>query len=201
MLLYVVRHGVTEWNRQKRAQGCEDVPLAPEGLELARKTGEAMRDIHFDLCYTSPLSRAKETAKCILRDRNVPVIEDPRIREIDFGVLSGVPFTDAEGRVGPGMEYYFSDPLRFIRPENGENIYDLLERTKDFWEDITTDLALSDKSVLVSSHGCAVRALLQNIYCDPENFWHGCVPPNCCVNLVEVRDGKARLLEEDRVYA
>ena len=50
-------------------------------------------------------------------------------------------------------------------------------------------------------HGCAVRALLQNLYKDPEHFWHGCVPPNCSINLVEVKDGKARFLEEDKVYA
>ena len=40
-----------------------------------------------------------------------------------------------------------------------------------------------------------------NLYKDPEHFWHGCVPPNCSINLVEVKDGKARFLEEDKVYA
>ena len=65
----------------------------------------------------------------------------------------------------------------------------------------TTDPALADKTVLISSHGCAVRALLQNVYQDPVHFWHGCVPPNCSINLVEVKDGNARFLEEDRVYS
>ena len=71
---------------------------------------------------------------------------------------------------------------------------------KDFWKDITGREALSDKTVLISSHGCAVRALLQNVYCDKENFWHGKVPPNCSVNIVEVKDGKAKFLQEDKVY-
>ena len=202
MLLYVLRHGVTQWNKLKKVQGAMDIPLAPEGIELAEKTGEALKDVQFDICFTSPLTRAKQTARCVLGDRDIPVIEDKRIQEIDFGVLEGTQFKDAEGKiVSHEMEIFFTDPLKFKRPENGEDISDILRRTGDFWQEKTTDPELADKTVLVSSHGCAVRALLQNIYQDHEHFWHGCVPPNCSINLVEVKDGKARLLEEDKVYS
>ena len=202
MLLYVLRHGVTRWNKLKKVQGTMDIPLAPEGIELAEKTGKALRDVPFDICFTSPLTRARQTAQCVLGDREIPVIEDKRIQEIDFGVLEGTQFKDAQGKiVSREMEIFFEDPLNFKRPENGENISDILKRTREFWIEKTTDPALADKTVLVSSHGCAVRALLQNIYQDPAHFWHGCVPPNCSINLVEVKDGKIRLLEEDKVYS
>ena len=202
MLIYIIRHGVTEWNKLKKVQGAVDIPLAPQGLELARKTGEALKDVPFDICYTSPLLRARQTARCILGDRDVPVIPDSRIQEINFGVLEGTQFKDKDGNIlNHQMEVFFEDPAHYERPERGENISDILERTGSFWKEITTDPALLDKTVLVSSHGCAVRALLQNIYHDEKDFWHGCVPPNCSVNLVEVKDGQARLLEEDKVYA
>ena len=202
MLLYVLRHGVTRWNKLKKVQGTMDIPLAPEGIELAEKTGKALRDVPFEICFTSPLTRARQTAQCVLGDREIPVIEDKRIQEIDFGVLEGTQFKDAQGKiVSREMEIFFEDPLNFKRPENGENISDILKRTREFWIEKTTDPALADKTVLVSSHGCAVRALLQNIYQDPAHFWHGCVPPNCSINLVEVKDGKIRLLEEDKVYS
>ena len=202
MLLYVLRHGVTRWNKLKKVQGTMDIPLAPEGIELAEKTGKALRDVPFDICFTSPMTRARQTAQCVLGDREIPVIEDKRIQEIDFGVLEGTQFKDAQGKiVSREMEIFFEDPLNFKRPENGENISDILKRTREFWIEKTTDPALADKTVLVSSHGCAVRALLQNIYQDPAHFWHGCVPPNCSINLVEVKDGKIRLLEEDKVYS
>ena len=202
MLLYVLRHGVTRWNKLKKVQGTMDIPLAPEGIELAEKTGKALRDVPFDICFTSPLTRARQTAQCVLGDREIPVIEDKRIQEIDFGVLEGTQFKDAQGKiVSREMEIFFEDPLNFKRPENGENISDILKRTREFWIETTTDPALADKTVLVSSHGCAVRALLQNIYQDPAHFWHGCVPPNCSINLVEVKDGKIRLREEDKVYS
>ena len=202
MLIYIVRHGLTEWNKLKKLQGAADVPLAKEGILLAEKTGEALKDVKFDICFTSPLSRARQTAECVLGDRNVPIIPDKRIQEINFGDLEGGCVRDAEGNyIDPQVETFFRDPVNFNRPENGEDIFDVIARTKDFWEEKTSDPSLADKTVLVASHGCAVRALLQNIYHDPENFWHGCVPPNCCVNLVEVKNGKTVLLEEDKVYA
>lgn len=202
MVLYVLRHGVTQWNRLGKVQGCAEIPLAQEGIDLAKRTGEALKDVHFDLCFTSPLSRARDTARYVLGGRDVPMITDERIRELDFGELEGCICKDSQGNVtSPQMDAFFHDPLHFLRPKNGENIQDILARTRDFWVEKTTDPALADKTILVSSHGCATRALLQNVYQDPDNFWHGSVPPNCSLNIVEIKNGKARFLAEDKVYA
>ena len=204
MKLYVVRHGETVWNRLHKVQGAADIPLAENGILLAEKTGEALKKIPFDLCITSPLKRARKTAELILekQPKQVPIIEDARIQEINFGDLEGVVcFTDDHEYLNEQMKDFFEEPWKFERPENGENIADILARTKNFWEEKIQDPSLQDKTILIASHGCAVRALLQNVYQDPQNFWHGCVPPNCSVNVVEVTDGKAVLLEEDKVYA
>lgn len=201
MILYVVRHGVTSWNRLRKVQGTADIPLAEEGVRLAKKTGEALKHIHFDICFSSPLKRAQETARLVLCGRKIPLILDERIQEIDFGALEGTQFKDEEGNIcSSEMEKFFHHPLLYSRPEHGENIEDILKRTEDFWEDITNRQELLDKTVLISSHGCAVRALLQNVYRDKENFWHGKVPPNCSVNVVEIKNGEARFLQEDKVY-
>lgn len=204
MKFYIIRHGVTEWNTQFRIQGAADVPLAPEGIRLAAKTGEALKDIPFDICFTSPLIRAKQTAQLILGERinKIPIMEDERIQEINFGVLEGVKCKDDNGTfLLKEFAEFFRCPEKFERPENGENIVDICRRTKEFWNEKIADPHLQDKTILIASHGCAVRALLQNVYEDPKEFWHGCVPPNCAVNVVEVRDKKAILLEEDKVYA
>ena len=204
MKFYVVRHGETVWNKLHKVQGAADIPLAPNGVHLAEQTGEALKNVPFDLCITSPLVRARKTAELILekQPKQVPVIEDARIQEINFGDLEGVIcFTDDHKYLNEQMKDFFEDPWKFERPEHGENIADILARTKDFWEEKIHDPSLWDKTILIASHGCAVRALLQNVYQDPQNFWHGCVPPNCSVNVVEVTDGKAVFLEEDKVYA
>ena len=132
MKIYIVRHGITVWNELKKVQGCADIHLAPQGRSLAEKTGEALRDVPFDICFTSPLHRARETAALILGERagQIPVIPDERIREINFGVLEGKVFKDQEGNIlNEDLKTFFKDPWNYKRPEGGENIEDIVRRT------------------------------------------------------------------------
>ena len=89
MKLYIVRHGETAWNKARKIQGQADIPLNEFGRMLARKTGAGLADVHFDLCYSSPMSRAKETARLILAGSTTQIIEDARIVEIAFGEYEG----------------------------------------------------------------------------------------------------------------
>lgn len=101
MKLYILRHGKTEWNRLGKVQGCVDIPLAEEGISLAAKVGRALKEVPFDLCFTSPLTRTRQTAELVLGERakQIPVIVDPRIQEINFGVLEGSRFKDENGTI------------------------------------------------------------------------------------------------------
>ena len=129
MKLYIVRHGETVWNRHHKVQGVADIPLAENGILLAEKTGEALKNVSFDLCITSPLVRARKTAELILAKQahKVPVKEDIRIREINFGVLEGVVcMNDAREYLDPQMKKFFTDPWNFDRPKDGESIRDVL---------------------------------------------------------------------------
>lgn len=85
MKLYLVRHGETDWNKVKKIQGQVDIPLNQFGKRLAEETAEGLRDIPFDLCISSPLSRAHETARIILYGKDIPIIKDARIEEMAFG--------------------------------------------------------------------------------------------------------------------
>lgn len=90
MKLYIIRHGETDWNKEKRLQGQSDTQLNEYGIELARITGEALKDVHFDYIFSSPLKRAYKTAELIRMDRPVKIITDDRLKEICFGVNEGV---------------------------------------------------------------------------------------------------------------
>ena len=57
-----------------------------------------------------------------------------------------------------------------------------------------------DKTYLIATHGCALRAMLNFLYEDPSSFWQKNVPYNCCVNIIEVKDGEAKLIAEDKIY-
>ena len=85
MKLYLVRHGQTDWNKEKRLQGQEDIPLNDFGRHLAKETGIGLRNVRFDLCFSSDLKRALETANLILDEGSskVPIIMDKRLKELE----------------------------------------------------------------------------------------------------------------------
>ena len=196
MMIYIIRHGETDMNARAVMQGWTDEPLNQSGRDLAALTGRAMRGVHFDGCFSSPLIRAKETAEIVLREsgNDIPVITDDRLREIGFGVMEGKKL-DEWGEAGL---LFFTDPFRFEGFPNGERVQDVCRRNQDFLQELA---ARGDgKTYLIGSHGCALRAMVNSLYPDPSDFWRGHAPYNCSVTLVEVTDGVPRLVEEDRVF-
>lgn len=201
MRIYLIRHGETEWNTTGRLQGQTDTSLNENGIRLARITGQALRNVPFDLIITSPLKRARETALLVTEGRKIPVLEDARIGEISFGSWEGLG-SRAENFEIPSEHFqdFYDDPFHFQNAEDGESIKNLCIRTKSFFDGLIHSKVYRDKTILVASHGCACRAVLNNVYEDKENFWHGKVPPNCGVNIIEVKDEKPVLVKEDQIY-
>ncbi|MDO4268292.1 MAG: histidine phosphatase family protein [Eubacteriales bacterium] len=201
MKLYIIRHGETDWNVIGRLQGQTDIPLNENGIRLAGITGQALSQIPFDFAISSPLKRALQTAQLVLEGRNVPIFLDDRIREISFGSWEGLGCRSHNFEIpSDHFDDFFSDPFHFQPAADGETINDLCARTRDFWQDLISRRDWSDKTILIASHGCACRAILNNVYENKQDFWHGHVPPNCAVNIVSVQDGKARLEAEDQVF-
>ncbi len=201
MMLYVIRHGETDWNKAKKVQGCTDIPLNDYGRHLARETAEGMKKVRLDLCYTSPLVRAKETAEIVLADRDIPMYEDDRIKEISFGSYEGRRHGE-DGQPGSKeFNLFFRDPGNYVPPADGEPLQALYERTADFTREMCLRDDLADKNILVSTHGAAMTALLNQIKgVAIRDFWRDEVPPNCSVTIVEIRDKKARIKEEGIIY-
>lgn len=189
MILYIVRHGETDWNRARKVQGHTDIPLNDCGRRLARETGERMKEVKIDAAYTSPLSRAKETAQLILGDREIPLIEDSRLEEISFGSYEGV-YCGGENMDEKSEEFnrFFTDTANYIPPADGETIQHLYERTGEFLKWLSEKEELQDKALLISTHGAAMTAILNRIRgsLSVGDFWHNKVPPNCSVTTVEI---------------
>lgn len=201
MKLYIIRHGETNWNVEGRLQGQTDIDLNDNGIRLAKITAKEMMNIPFDLGITSPFIRAHRTAEIILEGRNIPLIEDKRLSEISFGSWEGLGCHSDNFEI-PSKHFddFYFNPFKFVPAKDGETISQLCSRLKSFYQDLIHHPDYQDKTILIASHGCAVRALLNNIYEDKDNFWRGSVPMNCAVNIVEVINGVGRLIEEDKVY-
>jgi broad specificity phosphatase PhoE len=199
--LYLIRHGETYWNKEHRLQGQKGTDLNEKGVHLAEVTSEAIKEIPFDLCITSPLLRAKHTAKLMVRDRNIPILEDSRIEEIAFGDWEGLRCIPPELEIPEEQwEVFFRDPLHFVPPKGGESIPQVISRTGEFLTEVIRTKEYEDKTILISTHGCALRAMLNPYYEHPEDFWQGGVPANCAVSHLVVEDGRVRFAEKDRTF-
>ncbi len=203
MKMYIIRHGQTPWNARKCLQGRSDVDLNENGIHLAELTGKALRDVPFAMAFTSPLIRAKHTAQCILAGREVPIIEDERLIEISFGIYEGCCYAEENRQVPQQwIENFFHAPQDYVAAPGGESLDDVEKRTRDFMEDICSRKELQDKTILVSTHGCALRGLLNSIReSNREDYWHGGVSKNCAVSIVTCNRGeKPVLVEENHIY-
>ena len=126
--IYLIRHGQTDYNRQFRLQGRSDIPLNRLGLAQARAAHEALRGVHFDAVYASPLRRAVDTA-CIVSGWPEEKIElDPRLIEIGFGIWEGSDFRT----LGPAGTAFFETPQNYTPPQGGESLDSVLRRTGGF---------------------------------------------------------------------
>ena len=143
-MIYITRHGQTNWNVQKKVMGRCDEPLNETGLNQAEETRNNLMDTDIDLIICSPLKRARQTAKIINRDRNIPIIYDERIIERDFGEFEGMETKNFDFH---GYWNYYKN-MQF---ESAENIQVFFKRVYDFLEDITEKY--KDKNVLLVAHG------------------------------------------------
>lgn len=157
-ILYIVRHGETDWNKMGKYQGITDVPLNENGLNQAKACGEALKDITFDRILSSDLSRALVTAETIRGDRTTPITVDKRLRELNFGDWEAMLFSDIEAR-WPGLidEMYLRPHL--VKVPNGESFKDLQDRA---WAGLEEFLNKNDEeeTLLIACHGGTIRTLL-----------------------------------------
>lgn len=203
MRMYIIRHGQTPWNAKKRLQGRSDIDLNENGVHLAKLTGEALCSVPFDLAFTSPLIRARHTAEYLLARRAVPILPDERLIEISFGEYEGKCFAGPDKNVpAEWFSSFFDAPENYKAAPGGESLDDVERRTADFMLDICGRSELMDKTILVSTHGCALRGLLNSLRKSPrEDYWHGGVSKNCAVSIVECeKGGKPVLVEENHIY-
>ena len=200
MRIYIIRHGETQSNEKGLLQGWSDDPLNQFGIELAELTGQALKGTQFDIAFSSSLTRAKETANIVLAQsgNNCPVLIDDRVKEINMGDFEGKRFKPGESEVDPALvKAFFEAPIQASAFPNGESVIDVMNRTQAFLKSLAT---ADYENVLVSTHGCALRCMLNFLYDNPADFWHGHVPYNCVVNIVDAVDGQLKLVGDDIIY-
>jgi len=201
MKIYIMRHGETDWNKERRLQGHADIPLNEFGRQLARDTAKGMVQIDFQVAYASPLERAKETAGLILEGRDIPLIVDERLKEMSFGPYEGLCCARDNWEIpDKGFIDFFTAPERYQPPDGGDSFIDVQKRVSSLIAEIAGTWH-PDDNILMVGHGVVVSAFLA--IADNRSlvdFWKDKVQKNCAVNILEIKEDECRILEKGIIY-
>jgi probable phosphoglycerate mutase len=158
-ILFLFRHGETDWNREGRLQGHTDTPLNATGLAQAQALGDSLRAHRLDAVVSSDLLRAWTTAQIIAESLGVPLISEPGLREAQLGAAEGLLWPEARLRFGEGLSqrWYTDDDAAFPGGETG-----LALRTRGLAALRRFAGAYPHRRIGVSTHGAMVRQLMRH---------------------------------------
>jgi len=153
-VLYLARHGETDWNRERRWQGHADTELNDVGRAQAEVLAKTIEGHGVARIHTSDLRRARETAEIVARRLGIAsVISDTDLRERNFGVFEGLTFAECEQKYPEMWARYLEHRTR---PEGAEPDQALVERMRRGMRRALD----GNGTVLVVTHGGAMRAYL-----------------------------------------
>ncbi len=162
MILYLMRHGQTNWNAAERVQGFHDTPLNETGILQARNAAEKLGREDIETIYASDLKRAKKSADIVSGILDLPVHYTKRLREMNFGKAEGLKKSDLIAKF-PYIYPAFNDiknPERYdIGYPNGETIGDVQQRFIKFVNKLSDE---GRQSVLLVTHGMLVRIFAES---------------------------------------
>lgn len=160
--IYIVRHGETEWNAQRRLQGQADTPLTEKGLEQARERANDLSHINFDAVFASDLERTMKTAGILKADQEMVVIATKLLRERAFGRFEGMTYEEFSkelaDRLAERDALGYKDQVNFRTHEDVETDGELVDRGLRFIREVA--LAHPGEMVLMVSHGGMMQSLL-----------------------------------------
>lgn len=159
--LIFVRHGQSMGNFYDAFLGHTDLDLSPRGYEQAQCTAEFLKDVHIDKIYSSDLIRAHNTAVPLSELKNVQIIDDVDLREIDAGQWENQKFSFLEANFKYSYGLWLTDIGKSFA-DDGETVPHLYKRIVDWTEKIAKEN--DGKTLAVFTHATPIRALFCHAY-------------------------------------
>jgi broad specificity phosphatase PhoE len=156
----LLRHGKTEWNQKRRIQGQRHSPLTSKGRAEAERWGLILKDIRWNRILTSDLGRAIATATLINQTLGVPLVEDSRLREQDWGKWTGKTVAQLKEKDGRFLEEQVDAGWRFC-PPGGEDRNRVLERSREAIR--TAAETWTGETILVVTHEGVIKCLIYHL--------------------------------------
>jgi probable phosphoglycerate mutase len=187
---WLIRHGETAWNAERRLQGWRDVPLNDVGVEQARRLGEHLRSGLFDhaveVIVSSDLGRAYETARLAAGHFELPIASNPALRERSYGVYEGRDWKELSGAGLSGdAAINFRDPHHVV--EQGETQHMFEVRVTQAFEALAREHR--GRKVMVFSHGGVIDVIWRKINHMAADAPRLTAILNTSINQFSVQDG------------
>jgi len=182
--LILVRHGQSQWNKEKRFTGWADIELTEKGKKEAKYAGQLIKklNIDFDACFTSKLKRAVNTSAIILKvlnKNNIKILKTTSLNERHYGELTGLNKDEIAKKFGSEQVLIWRRSLNIAPPPMkeshpykkkidsnilSESLKDTFNRVVPYYNENIQPLIKSKKNVLIVFHGNSCRALLMKIF-------------------------------------
>ena len=164
MKLYFVRHGRTLWNLEGRFQGASgDSPLLSESIDILKQLGQYLKEIPFDMIYSSDLPRAVKSAEIIQSQLQTPCpLESiPDLREWQLGKLEGLKIATLNAIYPQQIKAFRSNLAQFdTKMFEAESLYSTIQRTIQFIKSLKGSTA---ENILIVGHGANLTASLRTL--------------------------------------
>lgn len=164
-LLVISRHTESEWNLLGKWTGLNDVDLTEQGQQQAEQIGEVLKDLRFDVVYTSEQRRTHQTLAGILKGSvhpDVPHEIHGAVNERDYGDLTGKNKWEVQEEIGEeafkGIRRGWDYPV-----PGGETLKDVYARVVPFFDEEVLPKLKAGKNILMVAHGNSIRALIKHL--------------------------------------
>lgn len=157
MIIYLVRHGETAYNRDGLGLGRADAPLTDRGRLQVEAAASRLAHLPLTRVFSSPLQRCLSAAEAITRDRDLVVTPEPALLELDVGETEGLRFAEMRERYGDFLREWQSPEGHTVAMPGGESIADLVARLRPFIEQL---FVLDEPAIAVVSHNFVIRVLI-----------------------------------------
>lgn len=166
--VYLIRHGITDWHRERRVLGQRDMALNAEGMEQANQAAEGLGGLNIAEVISSPLVRALQTAELVGAKFGIEVARDPRLIDFRVGKWEGMVYDDIEA--SPEYQRFLANPLSERIP-GGENLEEVKTRAVAAIEQALEDNPSGD-AIAVITHAGIIRVLLTHYLGSPAANYH-----------------------------
>ena len=168
--LVLVRHGQSQWNLENKFTGWVDVPLTEQGEKEAKRAGQNLKGMRFDIAFTSDLQRAQKTLAIVLQETGqtgLTIIKDKALNERHYGALQGLDKGQTTAKYGEEQVKVWRRSYDVPPPKDdqgfSESLKDTAARTLPYFDDKIVPYLKEGKNVIVAAHGNSLRSIVMHL--------------------------------------